>query len=390
MKHARILVLILCAFVDASAARADLVMTLSSSVQNSARGRELVFSGTLTNTSSTERIFVNDLVANLIGASANELTYQANAFFANVPGILEAGESYSNSELFHVSLGANSPANDYSGSVTLRGGSDISASVDLATSSFKVLSPAVNLVATDPSASEFGNDSGTITISRSGGTDIDLPVAFAIVGTAVNGSAYSAIAPALNIPAGSNSASLTIAPLPNDIAEGDRTVILTLSNSALYNSGASPSDAVIIHDKPADAWRFENFGANANDPAAADNADWDHDGIANLLEFALGLDPKNADRAGVPAGVLRGNYLEISYVPNSAATDVNYSVEGSFDLVNWSVANVEDVSLANPNPPGLRTFRYKIPASEKSPAFLRLRISRSDSPPRPDRIGALR
>lgn len=384
MKQARIFILLGCLLGQLAVVRADLLVALSPAVQNSARGREIVFSGTLTNSTSS-RIFLNDLVAMLSGASATELTYQANAFFANVPGILEAGESYSNSELFRVSLGATSPANDYSGSVTLRGGADISANANLATASFRVLSPAINIVANDATASELGNDTGTITISRSGGTDIDLPVNFDIGGTAINGSAYNAIAPALNVPAGSTSVSLTITPLPNDIAEGDRTVVLSLSSSAFYNAGTSPGDTVVIHDKPADAWRFANFGANANDPAAADNADWDNDGVQNLLEFALDLDPRNFDGAGIPTAQRNGNELEISYTPNPAATDVNYFVEGSADLVSWSAAGVEEVIL--PNPSGLRTFRYRSPSGKNSPAFLRLRVARSDLSPRANRIG---
>ncbi len=359
-------------------AYADLTMSLSPSVQNSARGVELVFSGTLTNTSATDKLFLNDIVPALSGASASDLSFKPNSFFSNVPGILLPNESYSNSELFRVLLIGAAPAGDYGGTVTLRGGADIVANGDLVSAFFLILSPDVNITASDASASELGPDSGIFTITRTGSTPIDLPVFFTISGTAVNGSSYNAITPAVTIPAGSNTATVTITPIPNNIAEGDRSVNLSLTSSSTYNLDLAVSDIVTIHDKPVDAWRFQEFGANANDPAAADASDWDGDGIRNLLEFALNLNPKASDTTALPAATLSGNYLTISFVPNASATDINFIVEAATDLTNWSTTNVEMVSIQNPNPPGLQTFRYKFPVGVASNAFLRLRVVRTD------------
>ncbi len=359
-------------------AYAGLSMSLSASVQNSARGRELVFSGTLTNTSSTDKLFLNDIAPTLSGASATNLSFQPNSFFSNVPGVLLPSESYSNDEVFRVSLKGTAPAGDYGGTVTVRGGADIFANGDLASAGFTILSPDVNLAATDANASEQGPDPGVFTISRTGSTTIDLPVFFAISGTAVNGSAYNAIAPAGTIPAGSSSTTITITPIPNNVAEGDRSVNLLLTSSSAYNLGLTITDTVTIHDKPADAWRFQEFGANANDPAAADASDWDHDGIQNLLEFALDLNPKASDTTALPAAVITNDYLTISFVPNTDATDVNFIVEASTDLTSWNTTDVEDITGPNPNPPGLRTFRYKFAVGPTSKAFLRLRVARTD------------
>ncbi|MDQ6622929.1 MAG: hypothetical protein M3Y86_05525, partial [Verrucomicrobiota bacterium] len=280
--------------------RAELVVALSASVQNSARGREIVFSGSLTNSSATSKLYLNDIATVLNSGSPTDFPFQPNSFFSNVPGVLLPNESYTDSEIFRVALMAGAPAGDYRGTVTIRGGADIFANDDLAAAPYAVLSSAVVLAVSDASASEVGPDPGAVTITRSGGTDIDLPVALATSGSAVAGSDYETLPLSITIPAGSSFANVTVTPIPNNIAQGDRTATLTLGESSAYNLGTPIAGDIIIHDKPADAWRFGHFGANANDPAAADEADFDGDGISNLLEFALNLDPQNASVTGLP------------------------------------------------------------------------------------------
>jgi hypothetical protein len=357
------------------AARADVSLSLSPSVQQSAAGLELVFSGTITNNSATDQVFLNDISFTTIGDSATFLTPELNHFFANVPGILLPNESYSGGEIFRVLLSASAPAEDYGGSITVIGGADIFATSNLANTAFTILSPAVSITATTPDASELGPVSGVFTLARTGSTTLDLPVSFAVSGTAVNGTTYSAIASPVIIPSGSSSTTVTILPIPDDIAEGDRTVILKLCSSTLYNSGSPMTDLVTVHDKPADNWRFLNFGALANTPAAADNADFDGDGIPNLMEYALNLNPKVADRTALPQPVLVGGYLTLTYVPNAIATDLTFTVESSTDLINWGSADVEPTTLANP-PPNSLSFRYKYPVTQSSGAFLRLKVTR--------------
>lgn len=49
-----------------------------------------------------------------------------------------------------------------------------------------------------------------------------------------------------------------------------------------------------------DAWRQQHFGTSANSGDAADDADPDSDDLANLLEYAFGLDPTSPSRQGLP------------------------------------------------------------------------------------------
>jgi hypothetical protein len=361
--------------IGAVSGRAALTASLSSSVRNSASGQTVVFCGTLTNTSATEQVFLNDIQFALSGPAAPAVVSGSNTFYANVPGILLPGESYTG-ELFSVALSGSAPPVDYDGTVTLQGGADIFAADDLATEDFTVLSPAVTIVATGSSAAEDGPVPGVFTITRTGGTGIGLPVSFTIGGTAVNGSDYQTIAMPVTIASGSSSATVVITPIPNDIAEANPTATLTLASSTLYNLGVAISDSVTIQVKPANAWRYASFGALANTPQAADTADWSGFGIANLMAFALNINPSNPNPGLLPSAAVQSSHLTLTYLPNPAATDVTYSVQASTDLINWSTTDVE--ALSGSGPPGSVTFGYTGPVGPNGSVFLRLSVTRTD------------
>ena len=81
-------------------------------------------------------------------------------------------------------------------------------------------------------------------------------------------------------------------------------------------------------------WRFDQFGVYDDTGAvlAGDTEDYDGDGLANLLEYALGSDPKVAGAS--PITVARsGNVLTLTYTRRSPAdAGLTYTVQGSADL----------------------------------------------------------
>ncbi len=70
------------------------------------------------------------------------------------------------------------------------------------------------------------------------------------------------------------------------------------------------------------------------------NFDFDGDGIANLMEYALGLDPTKAGTAGLPVARIKlyagVPYAYITFSRSSVATDLTYIVEASADLQTWT------------------------------------------------------
>ncbi len=110
--------------------------------------------------------------------------------------------------------------------------------------------PIVSVVATDPTATEAGQTTGTFTFTRTGPTNASLLVTYMVSGTANPGADYTAITANVTIPAGSSSATRTVTPVDDAAIEGDETVIVRLNANANYNVGAPDAATITIVDKP--------------------------------------------------------------------------------------------------------------------------------------------
>ena len=75
----------------------------------------------------------------------------------------------------------------------------------------------VTVVATDPSASETGPNTGTFTVSRTGPTTAALTVNYTVAGTATAGSDYTALPGSVVIPAGAASALVVVTPIDDAV-----------------------------------------------------------------------------------------------------------------------------------------------------------------------------
>ncbi len=196
--------------------------------------------------------------------------------------------------------------------------------------------PTVTVAATQATAIANQQD-GQLTFTRSGSTVGNLLVTYAVSGTAQNGVDYAAVAGTVTIPDGAASASVTISAQP--AAPSHATVVLQVSANANYAVGTSNQANVTIV-RPFDTWAQQHFGAQAGTAAAAPGADFDHDGIANLMEYALGLDPTVASVSALPQAALKkygaSSYLSFKFTRSSTATDLTYLVETSPDLASWT------------------------------------------------------
>jgi hypothetical protein len=133
--------------------RADLAFVLTPATQSDVGSNEVVFTGTLINTSLTNDLFLNDIQFDFIDEADNYLAADTNVFFANVPGILLLGETYSD-VVFGITVASNTPPGQYFGIVTIQGGTNIFAAINLASPIFEVsLLPATLAIA--PSGTNF-------------------------------------------------------------------------------------------------------------------------------------------------------------------------------------------------------------------------------------------
>jgi parallel beta-helix repeat protein len=119
------------------------------------------------------------------------------------------------------------------------------------------------------------------------------------------------------------------------------------------------------------------------------DADPNQNGVPNLLEYALDLNPLSLTPPTLPAvgwdtNTPDGPWLTFTYRHNLKAQDLTYEILSSDDLQTWSVLNVDEVTTfsdivdANPDGDGsselLRIRILADPSLNKS--FLRLRVTR--------------
>ena len=104
----------------------------------------------------------------------------------------------------------------------------------------------------------------------------------------------------------------------------------------------------------------------------AATADPDADGLANLLEYALALDPKTANTGATTASTDGVNWL-FTYTRPTDRPDLTYNVEASTDLTTWSTANVTHTKLSTAAT--TETWQASYPLSSATNAFFRLKLT---------------
>ena len=119
----------------------------------------------------------------------------------------------------------------------------------------------ITVTATVASVSEAGPGSGQFTLYRPANlTNAALTVNFTISGTAVAGTDYQTLASStsVTIPAGSNSATIAVTPIDNTLADGNRTVTLTLQPGGYLMGVSSNATVTILDDElPLNAFSYK-------------------------------------------------------------------------------------------------------------------------------------
>lgn len=105
--------------------------------------------------------------------------------------------------------------------------------------------PTVSISATTPTAMEAGAVAGAFTVTRNGDTSANLTVVFTAAGSAAAGLDYGALSGGVTIPAGSTSATITVAPIDDTTVENDETVVVTLKASPLYTVATATATVTI-------------------------------------------------------------------------------------------------------------------------------------------------
>lgn len=124
------------------------------------------------------------------------------------------------------------------------------------------------------------------------------------------------------------------------------------------------------------SWRQQNFGSNANTGPTADSADYDNDGICNLLEYALNLSPQTASKLPMSTAVNGENY-EYTYTRSTAAVTAGtlFTVEWNATLsaASWSSSGVTQTVLSDDGT--TQQVKAIIPMNAASKMFIHLSVT---------------
>ncbi len=120
-------------------------------------------------------------------------------------------------------------------------------------------------------------------------------------------------------------------------------------------------------------WRVIQFGTHQNTGAAANDQDFDNDGVANIVEYAMGSSPIDASSSARPQSgwesVGEADRFFMSFSKASSALGIEIIPESSQDLATW-YADAAHVTIVE-NSSSLLKFRATDPDGL---AFLRVRV----------------
>jgi len=143
-------------------------------------------------------------------------------------------------------------------------------------------------------------------------------------------------------------------------------VILNASGFAGAGSWsiAEESDSLVISYTAAVIANYSTWAADNGIPGEPASGDFDKDGLSNLMEYALGLDPTTSS---VPAGTFDGSLLSFTKGAEAKANgDVTFEIEQSYDLSEWVVVVPHNSEASE--------ISYTLPIAQPK-VFARLKIT---------------
>jgi hypothetical protein len=166
---------------------------------------------------------------------------------------------------------------------------------------------------------------------------------------------------------------------PPTSAQGTNNFVVSVADG----SGGTDSTTLQINvvAAPFELWKQENFTPQqlAQSGVVGYLDDPDRDGVANLLEYALGMDPNQASSSGLPVGAVTGDYLSLSFNRQIYADDITYRVEAVENLNSswveiWNSFNVHYGGGSNPSQQV--TVQDTVPVSDSPKRFMRLKVTK--------------
>jgi len=220
-----------------------------------------------------------------------------------------------------------------------------------------------------------------LVISREGGGDGAVSVGLrTLPETALAGEDFLAIDTIVDFSPGQLSATVPLTVLDDFVVEPEESLQVELfdpAGGAALGPPAQITLRLLNDDFAFEEWLGGFFEPGA--PAAGETADPDADGLVNLLEYAFGLDPLEADGAPPQAVAPDGaGTLRFTYQRQAGRGDLRFDLRLSPDLVEWfAPTSVAETTEALPGGREAVTLEAEAPFDVEEKAFVRLEVERS-------------
>jgi len=159
---------------------------------------------------------------------------------------------------------------------------------------------------------------------------------------------------------------------------GVGTVTVRASQAGDASFDAAPNvDRTFTVSANFDSWELGYFTAPelADANVSGPNADPDGDGYANLVEYALGLEPRSPDTGVLPEVSVDATHWLLTYLRPIDRIDATCTVEYSTNLTTWTAIPPNDHVLVLTDA-GIETWQAKYPLASATNIFYRLKVSR--------------
>jgi hypothetical protein len=143
-----------------------------------------------------------------------------------------------------------------------------------------------------------------------------------------------------------------------------------------YNAGDLTLSAM---NTPANLAEWKNVYFDSGSPDAADDADPDHDGVSNLMEYATGGNPLSTSPLHTPVGKPDGGFVEFDYSVNTVAlNELTFSVEWRDNLTigGWSATGVTAPVVISSNDT-TELVKVMVPTGGGNARFMHLLVTKN-------------